>query len=354
MARPYEIRKIEEMTIPIWEQQTDAGETKEMYTMFLSYRNLKPAERTVMSAWRAWTKDTDAEGKGISSVFSGIAQAFLWSERAATYDIARLQDRYKVWGQRDWMLRDEVWEAGASIHKKAMKALDKIKDEELNLSLAEIAGLLTTATALREKAIPSIGTLNTNQIREVLAAMPENKRESVLRIVVAEWKQISPNEPKPQLPPPVRSPGAKLPVETAIDEIIDTPRVIVKKVYPDYIEQRLLREAIRRVDSQVSKRKLRTGLETWHEYITDTEADEIARTVRRPKGYTKRDPISEAIEMARKADTEIEMNYSATVINDEIEDSEIDNNEDNVDPVTPIPVAPKRVLTNIEVIDATA
>jgi len=338
MPRPFEIRKIEEFTAPIWEAQIDAGETKEMYSMFLCYRNIRPAERTVMGAWRIWTKDTQSEGKAISSYFSGVAQAFLWSERAATYDIARLQDRYKVWGQRDWMLRDEVWDAGEKIHKKAMTALDKIKDENLNLSLAEIASLLSTATALREKAIPSIGTLNTNQIREVLAAMPENKREAVLRIVVAEWKQIAPNEPKPQLPAPVRTIGAKLPPE---DEIIDilpsrfsdngtlAPRVIIRKVYPEYIEKRLLQEASHRVSGLVARRKLRAGLTTWHDYVSEAEAEEIARKARRPKGYAYPEKSHHTIpNMIDNVDYEVpevdedaihdaiedEMNYSAELI----------------------------------------
>lgn len=279
MSRALEIRPVEDMSIPIWEQQTSLGETSEFYSMFLTYRNIKPAERSVAAAYRNWTKGTASEGKASTS-FYDVSAAFLWAERAATFDIAQLQNRYKTWGERDWMLRDEVWDAGEKIHKKAMVALEKIKDEELNLSLPEIAALLKMTTELRQAAIPGIGALNTNQIREVLSAMPESKRDAVLRIVVAEWKQVAPGDPRNMIKP---MPVAEDVIEgEVIRKELTAPQTLR---YPDFIEARLLREALTRVRNRVTRNKLKSGERHWSEFVSQEEAQHIANTTPRPKGY---------------------------------------------------------------------
>ena len=305
MGRPYEIRPIEDMKIPIWEHQSGIGETTEFYSMFLTYRNIRPADRSITNAHRVWTKGTQSEKKQISTLFYDVAKAFLWEERAATYDVSMLQDRYKKWGERDWMLRDEVWDAGEKIHKKAVAALDKIKDEDLNLSLPEIAALLKMSTELRLGAIPGIGTLNTNQIREVLSAMPESKRDAVLRIVVAEWKQISPGDTRAgslNMADGNTIEGEVVSARGSVvrSELIEQPKVL----YPDYIERRLLAEALTKVKSRATRKKLQTGELTWRDFLSLEEAQDIANNTRRPRGtwMSKQDIADSAAEATVETD----------------------------------------------------
>jgi len=176
-----------ELDEPIWEQQTRLGEHTVIYAQFVAYRSMRPVERNYSSGWRMWTKGTDQEGGQISTTYQTTARNFLWNERAAAYDIYKLQDRYREWGQRDWMWRDDVWEAGSKLHERATKALETADTK--NMSLLEIAQLMKIANELRVAAIPSLGTLNTMQIREVLSALPDAKREHVIRIVMAEIRQ---------------------------------------------------------------------------------------------------------------------------------------------------------------------
>jgi hypothetical protein len=210
---------IDDLHAPVWDQQEEHGETAEQYAMFLCYRNMKPAERSIAGAWRVWTKDTAQEGTSQSSAYFNLAKQMAWEERAAAHDISQLQARYREWGQRDWLLREEVWTAGSELYRKAMVALEKIVDDNLSLGISEVANLLKVSTEIRRDALPNITQLNAAQIRDVLSAMPADKRERILRIVVSENNNDNPQPTITVRPPPTGRTGR--PRKQVDDDIVE-------------------------------------------------------------------------------------------------------------------------------------
>ena len=188
MARPFDIRAVEELEEPIWNQQVDLGETDSLYVMFLAFSNLKPSERTIAGAWREWTKDTNRSGKSMSSTFRQTATAWLWNERAAARDINMLQERYKKWGERDWDLRESDYVMADKVRGKLDEALNKLSKEDVILGLGDILGMLQTTSGIQRTAIPQLGNLSGTQITNLISSLPDGKRESVLRIVAAEYR----------------------------------------------------------------------------------------------------------------------------------------------------------------------
>lgn len=170
-------------TDPIWEWQEAAGEPAGDYAAFLVYANLRPIDRTYRKAWREWTKGTTREGGQVSSSFSRTADEYRWAERAAARDIAELKSRYVNWAERDWEWREQDYEIGARLRKKANRALDNIDDEALELSPGEAANLARIASELQAKSIPQIFNLSAMQVQEALAALPEAKRLQVIELM---------------------------------------------------------------------------------------------------------------------------------------------------------------------------
>lgn len=182
----------DELVAPVWEQQTQIGETTQSYRMFLNYASLAPGERNILASWRKWMDTYNPKGitsKGMSTSYYNTAVSFLWEERAAARDIQQMRERYAEWSKRDWVWREESWRAGTKLYDKALQALDKLAESDVDLKPLEIAQLLKLANELRTSAIPTIGSLNTAQIRNVLDAIPQDKREAVIKIVMSEVRQ---------------------------------------------------------------------------------------------------------------------------------------------------------------------
>ena len=181
-----------ELVAPVWEQQSQINETTQSYGMFLNYASLAPGERNILASWRKWMDTYNPKGitaKGMPHSYYKIAVRFLWEERAAARDIQQMRERYAEWSKRDWVWREESWRAGTKLYDKALQALDKLAESDIDLKPLEIAQLLKLANELRTSAIPTIGSLNTAQIRNVLDAIPQEKREAVIRIVMSEVRQ---------------------------------------------------------------------------------------------------------------------------------------------------------------------
>jgi len=193
MARPFELRTVDELREPIWDQQVNIGETDSLYVMFLAFANLKPSERTIANAWREWTKDTSRARKSMSSTFRQISTAWLWQERAASRDINMLQERYKKWGERDWDLRESDYVIAEKIRGKLDDALSKLGKDDIILGLGDILGMLQTTSGIQRTAIPQLGNLSGTQITNLISSLPDGKRDSVLRIVAAEYRTSDSN-----------------------------------------------------------------------------------------------------------------------------------------------------------------
>lgn len=169
---------------PIWERQIAAGETARDYAAFLIFAGLRPADRqNYRVAWREWTKGTDKEGSPFSYTFNNTANEWHWQERAAARDIHDLRQKYIVWAERDWEWREKDYGVGAAIRKKVEKALEKLDDDNLQISLTEAAQLAKVASELQAKAIPQIFNLSALQVQEALLMLPEEKRQQVIQLM---------------------------------------------------------------------------------------------------------------------------------------------------------------------------
>lgn len=212
---------VEQLVDPVWEQQTQIGETSEMFRMFLNYASMPPPERNILASWRKWVDGTKQQGKSMSSNYYYIAVSMLWEERGAARDVQQMRERYAEWSKRDWVWREESWRAGTKLYDKAIEALDKLADSDIDLKPLEIAQLLKLANELRTSAIPTIGSLNTAQIRNVLDSIPVEKREAVIRIVMSDVRKTR----DLNMPPMQLSDGSIIDgeiVEDAVDENGDT------------------------------------------------------------------------------------------------------------------------------------
>lgn len=169
---------------PIWEWQEEAGEWAADYACFLVYANLKPAERSYKRAWKEWTKGTEKATAPLSPRWSRIGEEWHWPERAAARDIAELRGKYITWADRDWEWREKDYNLGGQLRAKAERALANIaEDDELVLSVSEVANLAKIASELQAKAIPQIFNLSALQVQETLARLPEAKRLAVIELM---------------------------------------------------------------------------------------------------------------------------------------------------------------------------
>jgi len=188
MANEIVLRTLDEFEHPIWEQQKAAGEKDSYYLQFLTYSNLKPSERNVLAAWRAWIADTKRKGRAVSTTFRETANKFLWEERAAARDIDEIKSRYTVWSERDWDWRESDYVFGEKLRNIAQKALDKLnlEGDDIKLSLGDIVDLYKIASRLQKDSVPTIGSINSQQIGDILRSLPAEKKSGVMRIVMAE------------------------------------------------------------------------------------------------------------------------------------------------------------------------
>jgi hypothetical protein len=200
MGRLVQIRDPDTFEEPIWQRQVALGETNEYYTMFLEFCNIRPTVRSVANCWRERTLGTPHEGKGPSSTYCQLAQAFHWAERAAARDVQELRDKYTKWGERDWDWREQDYHIGEQLRKQAMKALKKIEevndkpDNTMVPDIQVVLSMLQMASTIQKGSIPNIGALTSVQVQDILAALPDAKRKKVLRIVMAEYRDAE--EPK--------------------------------------------------------------------------------------------------------------------------------------------------------------
>ncbi len=187
-GRPLALRTLENFIDPIWEQQIELGETDEFYTMYMFFANLRPSARTISNAWREWSKGSTREAKFVTQNYRDLAAAYHWMERASAHDVAELRERYNVWGQRDWDWREGDFRAGEQLRAKADKALIKFMEDDAQLAPETIISLYKISSELQKGAIPNIGNITANQLYDIMAALPEEKRQRVMNIVTSKWR----------------------------------------------------------------------------------------------------------------------------------------------------------------------
>lgn len=165
----------------IWDQLEDAGETDTYYKMFLTYAGIPPGQRTVESSWQKWSgKKTQ-----VSTAFYEKYRKFRWRERATAWDIVRMRDVQDDWLMRENMSRDSDYEIGRAFKRIARIALDEYKENYDSLTPNQIARFAELGSSLERGAIPDL-KLKRNEIIELVNALPTDKKDAVIKILMAE------------------------------------------------------------------------------------------------------------------------------------------------------------------------
>jgi len=168
----------------LWEQQLEIGETDELYAMFLAYSTQPPGSRSILDAYRIYSNDSSKRNS--SDAFTNVSVAFHWEERAARKDVEQLRTRYQLWTARDWEWREDDYNLGKRLREEAEAALDALSADDKKMSVPVIADVATMASNLQRNAIPTAGALSQGQLKELMQALPHDKRQAVLKAVMIQ------------------------------------------------------------------------------------------------------------------------------------------------------------------------
>ncbi len=165
---------------PIWERQP--GEKSSYFSMFIAYAALEPGQRSLANGWKRWSgKDSKRSG-----AYGNAAATWRWIDRVAAWDAYKAEQQQHKWLTRDLDRREQDYEVGGKLRTKATKALDELGDDDLN-DPKIVAQFLALASDLQEKAVPKV-QLQPDQIQQVLSSLSLERREIVLKMLVAEIK----------------------------------------------------------------------------------------------------------------------------------------------------------------------
>jgi len=169
---------------PIWERQTELGENPKDYAAFLCYSQIHPSKRTIGQAWRNWSKKDTG---GMSGNFKSKSMIYHWDERAAAWDIEKINDSKQDWIMRDETRRDGDYEIGALLKEIARGRLTSIVDGEEHISPGIAARFAELGSKLQGDAIPNI-SLEQDEITGLFKALSEQRRESIVAILLAKFQ----------------------------------------------------------------------------------------------------------------------------------------------------------------------
>jgi hypothetical protein len=168
---------------PVWSRQTDLGEDADEYAGFLYYASLPVARRTVDYAWRTQQADGVDPEHGATTTFYRWANKWLWDERAAAWDYAKVQEKMAKWDQRENDLRENDWQLGATIREKVATAISDLTVADIAANPAIIAKLIQLAHDLQASSLPKRGLDGPQQIKELLSAL-DPKRAGRIRMAL--------------------------------------------------------------------------------------------------------------------------------------------------------------------------
>jgi hypothetical protein len=166
---------------PIWERQP--GEKPQHFRMFLAFASLENgSNRNIKRAWQKWSgKETATGGQ-----FATVAATWRWMDRAAAWDAFKLEQQQQKWLIRDGDRRENDYNAGGKLRDRALAVLDDMDDQDLKDPFV-VAKMIQLGSDLQQKAIPNV-QLQSDQIQQVISALPLERREIVLKMLVAEIK----------------------------------------------------------------------------------------------------------------------------------------------------------------------
>jgi hypothetical protein len=172
---------------PIWKHQPHIGETSEDYQVFLKFAELAPTERNINTAWRNYLGDPNAS-RIMGDHFYRIRR-FQWAERAAAWDI----DKIKQANRQDWISKDEKrraedYEFGELLKETARVRIEKILNDNEELSVTNALRLLEAGSQLQRDAIPKL-SLEKDKLAELMDGLPVERRQSIIAILVTKYAE---------------------------------------------------------------------------------------------------------------------------------------------------------------------
>ena len=165
---------------PIWEQQ--AQEPDNYYAAFLQFCSLPMGKRKIVDGMKLWTGSDK-----FSWDYKGVAGQWKWQERAAKRDLYLAQQAEEQWIQRDLERREQIYNLGKRLLSTGEKGLDDIDETTINNPMA-VTRLISLGHELTASSIPQ-AKLEADQVSEVLARLPEERRKTVLEILMARITQ---------------------------------------------------------------------------------------------------------------------------------------------------------------------
>jgi len=160
----------------VWRQLIEVNEEDHAYAMFVAFAQVPPADRSMSEGWRRWSgRNTQNSG------YFKNAGLWKWQERAARWDIAKIQAKEKEWIERDMDRREADFLVGGELRKMAKEAMP---DVELDSPMS-IARYIALASELQEKAIPKLNLQTPEEVSSLLNLLPPERRDTVVRMLIA-------------------------------------------------------------------------------------------------------------------------------------------------------------------------
>lgn len=167
---------------PVWEQQE--SETHDDFMAFLFYAQMPVSNRSLQSSYRAYYNVATVY-KPASTRYMQLAYNMCWEQRAAEWDLERSRELERKWLERQLEWREQNWTTGERLRAVALPAIDNVNEEDMRQPI-NIAKFLALGSELQEKSLPSRVQLQGDQVKTILENIDPGKRETVLRILMAE------------------------------------------------------------------------------------------------------------------------------------------------------------------------
>ena len=175
---------IDSLTNPVWEMQSQIGETEYYHRAFMIFADLPANERIVLNAYKRFTGKQ--QSLAISESFARASRDYFWHKRAAALDLHRYEVQRESWVLKDDERRTADFEMGEILRNLSLERLRTVNPSELSLTLA--IRFAEVASLLQNNAVPK-DMLNRDNIKALLVSLPEDRRRTVIAILIAKLNQ---------------------------------------------------------------------------------------------------------------------------------------------------------------------